>query len=105
MSQYKLIFHEKVENDLKKLDNSILILFEKKLRQILNNPHIWIDLWNKLWIDLSWFKKVYFANKKYRIVYKIVDDKLYIYVISIWKREDFKVYKEAYRRIINKREK
>jgi mRNA interferase RelE/StbE len=58
-------------------------------------------LWNKLWINLCWFKKIYFANKKYRIVYKIIKEEITIYIISIWKREDMKVYKDAYNRLKN----
>jgi len=99
MWTYKVLFHKNIEKDLRKLDKSILIFFEKKLKQIIKNPKIWIDLWNKLWIDLSWFKKVYFANKKYRIVYKIEKEKILVYIISVWKRENLKVYKEAYRRL------
>lgn len=102
MSWYKLIFHKQVENDLKNLDNTVLIFFQKKLKQLINNPEIWIDLWNKLWLNLSWFKKLYFLWKKYRIVYRFDKWEIIIYVISVWKREDFKVYKEAYKRIKNK---
>lgn len=101
MIQYKLIFHKKVEHDLEKLDTSILNLFEKKLKQILLDPNLWIDLWNKLGINLCWFKKIYFANKKYRIVYKILKEEITVYIISIGKREDMKVYKDAYSRLKN----
>jgi mRNA-degrading endonuclease RelE of RelBE toxin-antitoxin system len=40
MIQYNLIFHKKVEHDLKKLDTSILNLFEKKLKQVLLDPNL-----------------------------------------------------------------
>ncbi len=102
MSWYKIIFHKLVESDLEKIDKSILIFFEKKLKQIIINPEIWIDLWNKLWFDLTWFKKVYFANKKFRIVYKIDKNDIYIYIVSVWKRDNFKVYKDAHCRLISK---
>jgi mRNA-degrading endonuclease RelE of RelBE toxin-antitoxin system len=40
MPIYKLVFHKEVENDLKKIDKSVLILLEKKLKQILINPSL-----------------------------------------------------------------
>ena len=96
---YKLKLHKNIEKDLNKIDNSILILFEKKLKQILKSPELGIKLWNKNWLDLTWYHKIYFANKKYRIVYKIEKKEIYIYVVSVWKREKMKVYKTALERI------
>lgn len=96
---YKLKLHKNIEKDLKKLDKSILILFEKKLKQILKSPELWIKLWNKNGLDLTWYNKIYFANKKYRIVYKIENKEICIYVVSVWKRENMKVYKTALERI------
>ena len=96
---YKLKLHKNIEKDLRKIDNSILILFEKKLKQILKSPELGIKLWNKNWLDLTWYHKIYFANKKYRIVYKIEEKEIYIYVVSVWKREKMKVYKTALERI------
>ncbi|MDD3301998.1 MAG: type II toxin-antitoxin system RelE/ParE family toxin [Candidatus Gracilibacteria bacterium] len=102
MIQYKLIFHKKVEDDLKKLDTSILNLFEKKLKQVLIDPSLGVDLGSKLGINLCGFKKIYFANKKYRIVYKVLKEEITVYIISIGKREDMKVYKDAYKRLNDK---
>jgi len=96
---YKLKLHKNIEKDLNKIDNSILILFEKKLKQILKSPELGIRLWNKSWLDLTWYQKINFANKKYRIVYKIEKKEIYIYVVSVWKREKMKVYKTALERI------
>jgi len=96
---YNLSFHKLVNWDLAKLGQSVKIKVFKKLNQIIKNPEIWKDLWNRWWLDLAWYKKVYVDNKKIRIVYKIIDDKIEVLVITIWKREDKKVYKEAFRRI------
>jgi mRNA interferase RelE/StbE len=73
-------------------------LFEKKLKQILKSPELGIQLWNKNGLDLTWYNKVYFANKKYRIVYKIEQDEICIYIVSIWKRNNMEVYKRAFER-------
>ena len=96
--KYNILFHEAVRKDLKKIDRSILNFFEKKLKQIIKNPEIWIELWNKYWLNLTGFRKVYFANKKYRIVYQLQDKEICIYIVSVGKRESMKVYREAYKR-------
>jgi mRNA-degrading endonuclease RelE of RelBE toxin-antitoxin system len=44
---------------------------------------------------------MYFWNKKYRIVYNINNNDVIIYIISIWKRENMKVYKDAHSRLKN----
>ncbi len=96
---YKIEFLEEVDRDLTKLDHSIKIKVFKKLEQLAQNPLIWKDLWNKMWLDLSWYKKLYVDNKKIRIVYKIIENKITILGIAIWKRDDEKVYKEAFKRV------
>ena len=92
---YKIIFDKNVSSDLEKLDNSIREQVFKKLLKISENPELWESLsWN-----LSWYKKVYVSNKKIRIVYKIIEDKIEVFVIAIWKRENKKVYIDAFKRI------
>ena len=80
-------FHPEAKEELKKLNNGVQILFTKKLKQILNTPEIGIKLGNKNNLKLTGLKKVYFNNKKHRIVYEIIEDKVVIYIIAIWKRE------------------
>ena len=92
---YNILYDPKVENDLKKIDQSLRVQVFKKIEKISINPKIWDNLtWN-----LAWLKKIYVNNKKIRIVYKIIDDKIEILVIAIWKRENSKVYKNAFKRI------
>ena len=43
-------------------------------------------------------KKVYFDNKRYRIVYEIKEQEIIIHIIAIGKRDNMKVYKEASKR-------
>ena len=57
---YNFEFHPEAKEELKKLNNSIQILFTKKLKQILNTPEIGIKLGNKNNPKLTGFKKVYF---------------------------------------------
>ena len=92
---YDFKFYEEAEKDLSKLNNSVKKLFAKKLSQIINNPEIGKDLGNKNNLNLSGLKKVYFDNKKYRIVYEIKETEIIIHIIAVGKRDHMKVYKEA----------
>ncbi len=92
---YNFKFHPDAYEELQKLNKSIQILFTKKLKQILNSPEIGIKLGNKNNLNLAGFKKVYFNNKKYRIVYGIIEEEIIIYIIAIGKREEMDVYKKA----------
>jgi mRNA interferase RelE/StbE len=92
---YDFKFYEEAEKDLTKLNNSIKKLFTKKLVQIINNPQIGKDLGNKNNLKLPGLKKVYFDNKRYRIVYEIKESEVIIHIIALGKRDNMKVYKEA----------
>ena len=87
-------FHPDVKRkDFKNVDNSIKKLFLKALEKIKNNPLIWKELKTPLW----GFRKMYFADKKFRIVYKIKNN--IIYIIAVGKRENKLVYKNTQKRI------
>ena len=92
---YDFKFYEEAEKDLAKLNHSIQKLFAKKLTQILHNPEIGKDLGNRNNLNLTGLKKVYFDNKRYRIVYEIKEKAIIIHIIAIGKRDNMKVYKEA----------
>lgn len=96
---FKIIFHPEVDSDLKNFDQNFKNLIFKKLEKIKNNPEIWKDLWNKNWMDLSGLKKVYLDRKKIRIVYQILNEKLIIFIVWIWKREKMEIYKKIKKRI------
>lgn len=96
---YAIKNHPLVEEDLKGLDHSLVLLVFKKLKQLQNAPQQGELLGNKHNMDLSGYRKVYVAKKKVRIVYRIINDELVIYVVSIGKREDMEVYQEATKRI------
>ena len=96
---YAIKNHPLVEEDLKALDHSLVLLVFKKLKQFQNAPQQGELLGNKQNMDLSGYRKVYVAKKKVRIVYKIVNEELIIYIVAIGKREDMEVYQEATNRI------
>jgi len=96
---YNFKFHPDAQKELKKLNKSVQILFTKKLKQIINSPEIGLDLGNKNNINLSGFKKTYFNNRKYRIVYEIIENEILIHIIAVGKREEMDVYKKANSRV------
>ena len=96
---YELKFHPEAKKDLESLDGRRQQLFLKTLKKILKSPQLGEQLGNKANLDLRGFRKIYFDNKKARIVYKVVDDELILFIIAIGKRDDMEVYKKASDRI------
>jgi len=56
-------------------------------------------LGNRANLKLAGLRKAYFNGKKYRIVYKIEEQKILIYIIAIGKRAELDVYKKADKRV------
>jgi mRNA interferase RelE/StbE len=96
---YHIDYHEDVKKDFKELGHNITILALKKIEQIAKNPKLGKELGNKANLNLSGFRKVYIDNKRVRIVYKIIENKITIFVIAVGKRDDMKVYKKANERL------
>lgn len=92
---YDIQFHPLVEDDLKKLNNSVRIEVFKKLEKIQNSPELGELLGNKNGMNLSGLRKMYVAKKQVRIVYEIVESLIVVKVLVIGKREDMVVYKQA----------
>ncbi len=96
---YKIEFHEDVKKDLKALGHSTTALVLKKLQKISQDPLVGNELGNKANNNLAGFRKVYVENKRVRIVYKIIDDKIEIFVVAVGKRDEMEVYKKAQDRL------
>jgi len=98
---YTIEYHDFVEKDFKDLGNRISLLALKKIEKLAQNPIIGDPLGNKANLDLSGLRKVYVDNKRIRIVYKIIENKIKIFVVAIGKRDDMEVYIKASKRIGN----
>jgi mRNA interferase RelE/StbE len=92
---YTVEFHEDVKKDLKELGHSTTALVLKKIQKISQNPLVGNELGNKANNNLVGFRKVYVENKRVRIVYKIIDDKIEIFIV-----DDMEVYRKV-QEIIN----
>jgi mRNA interferase RelE/StbE len=86
--------------DYESLDGNIKILVKDKIDRLKENPYLGEELGNRNNINLTGYYKIYIYKKKYRIVYRIVENE--IEIIEIWgigKRDKMKVYKDIKKRI------
>ena len=96
---YLIEYHSDVKKDFKELGHRVSILALKKIEKIAQNPIIGDELGNKSNLNLSGLRKVYIDNKRVRIVYKIIEDKVMVFIITIGKRDDMEVYKKTLKRV------
>lgn len=92
---YDIQLHPLVEDDLKKLKNSVRVEVFKKLKKIQSAPELGELLGNQNGMNLSGLRKMYVAKKQVRIVYEIVESMVVVKVLVIGKREDMVVHKHA----------
>lgn len=95
---YRYKFHPEAEKELGKLNRSTQILFTKALKKIVKGPELGQDLGHKNGLDLTGLKKIYFDNKRYRIVYEVVEEEILIYIVAVGKRDKMEVYEKAGKR-------
>jgi mRNA interferase RelE/StbE len=89
--------------DYNSLDGSIKVLVNKKIEKLKEDAYIGEELGHKNNINLTGYYKIYLAKKRYRIVYRIVQNE--VEIIEIWgigKRDKMEVYKEVGKRIKNR---
>lgn len=85
---YKYRFTKQVEKFLEKQNKSFLLNFQTKLEILVNNPFDSdLDIKSLKWLDNNYRLRIW----KYRFLYIIENDELYIYFYKAWSRWD--VYK------------
>ena len=92
---YKLTFLESAHKEWKKLAPPIRRLFKAKLEKILDNPHI---PKNKL-SGMNNCYKIKLRSIGYRLVYRVLNERIVVQVISIGKRDKNLVYTIAQKRL------
>ena len=80
---YSIEFHEDVNKDFKELGYRVTALVFKKLKKLAQNPIIGDELGNKANYDLAGYRKVYVDNKRIRIVYSIIEDKIEVLLLQL----------------------
>ncbi|MBF0265790.1 MAG: type II toxin-antitoxin system mRNA interferase toxin, RelE/StbE family [Gammaproteobacteria bacterium] len=92
-------YHPQVKEDLQKLGHITALLILKKVQKLADNPYSSVELGNKANMDLTGYRKVYIDNKRVRIVYKVIESELQVFVVATGKRDDMKVYQKVSDRI------
>ena len=87
--------------DYELLNRNLKNLINEKIEELRKNPLLGIALENKHGIDLTGFYKIYVAKKTYRIVYRIVKDKVEIW--GIGKRDKMEIYRNIGARISDRK--
>ena len=83
------------EEDFAALDNNLRILALKQLRKLERHPLAGKPLGRKFGLDLSGYRSLYFAGKRYRIVYRYDEKAQQVTVVAIGKKAKFEVYRRA----------
>lgn len=97
---YKIEFIPGAGKDFEDLDMSLKKEASKKIEGLAENPFLGKPLGNKLGIDLTGFYKIYFYKKKYRIVYRIAEERIeVIEIVGIGKRDKEEIYKLVAKRL------
>jgi len=92
---YLLDFHPKALKEWSGLNHSIKLQFHKKLKVRLVNPKVPKD-------KLNGYKNVYKIKLRhigYRLAYEVKDAQVVVYVVSVGKRENNKIYNNIKERI------
>ena len=95
MKTYSLEFHVSAWREWRKLDGSIRTLFQKQLAKRLTSPHVASA---RLRGELHNTYKIKLHDVGYRLVYKVIDQRLVVIVISVGRRDHDDVYIKASQR-------
>lgn len=96
---YDLAWKLEAEREFGQLDNAVKKQALTQFKKLARSPQLGLPLGKKAGLDLTGFRKLYFYQKKYRIVYKLDEVNKEVIVWSVGKREDMKVYVQAVKRL------
>lgn len=97
---HKVEFIPDAAKDFDALDKSIKREATKKIDALSENPFGGNSLGNKFGMDLTGFYKLYFAKKRYRIVYRLVGKQIeVIEIIGVGKRDKEEIYRLVAKRL------
>ena len=98
---YSLKWKTEAEEEFRRLDKAIRQQAFAQFKKLLNSPELGKSLGDKAGFDLTGYRKLYFFQKKYRILYELDQKNKEVIIYAIGKREDMKVYQELARRLRN----
>ncbi len=92
---YKITFLKQAKKEWDNLSPDVQVYFKKKLLKVIENPHI-----RKCRVrEMKDCYKVKLSTVGYRLVYKVIEEKVVIQVITVGRRDKNYVYKTAIKRI------
>jgi mRNA-degrading endonuclease RelE of RelBE toxin-antitoxin system len=97
-AQYQVKLHPDVHSDLTALDKAWQRQAAKQLRKLEVHSLAGKPLGHKGGIDLTGYRSLHFAGKRYRIVYRVDEASHIVWVIAIARRFGFEAYRLAARR-------
>lgn len=95
---YSLRWKSEAEQEFNSLDKAVQQQAFAQFKKLINSPELGQPLGNKAGFDLTGYRKLYFFQKKYRIVYTLDRKNNEVIIFAIGKREDLKVYRDLARR-------
>lgn len=99
---YSLKWKDEAEQDFASLDKAIQKQAFIQFKKLINSPESGKPLGKKAGLDLTGYRKLYFFQKKYRIVYKLDERNKEVTIFAVGKRENMEVYREVIKRWENK---
>ncbi|HEJ6959475.1 TPA: type II toxin-antitoxin system RelE/ParE family toxin [Serratia marcescens] len=94
---FNVEFDERAFKEWNKLNKTIREQFKKKLKKLQQNPYVESA---RLHGDLAGCFKIKLRASGFRLIYKVIDDEIVIWVVAVGKREDEKAYETARKRIL-----
>lgn len=92
---YRLEFEEHALKEFKKLGAPLREQFVKKLKEVLQNPHVPA---NRLH-GMTDCYKIKLRSAGYRLVYQVLEHEVVVLVLAVGKRERSQVYQAAKNRL------
>lgn len=96
---YEVLLIRAAQQDYDRLDGTIKKQAKTQLGKLKVSPELGLPLGKKLEMDLTGYRCLHFYKNKYRIVYKVDEEKRQVIVAGIGRREKAQIYEAATRRL------
>lgn len=97
--RYEVLLIKAAQDDYNSLDGAIKKQAKAQLRKLTVSPDLGRPLGKKMGLDLTSYCSLHFYGNKYRIVYKVDEEKKQVVVVGIGLREKARVYEAATHRL------
>lgn len=89
---YNLTWKPEAEQEFEQLDHATKKHAYTQFKKLSKSPQLGLPLGKKAGLDLTGYRKLYFFQKKYRIIYKLDQKNKEVAIWAVGEREDMKVY-------------